>query len=215
MNLLHLQNLKPNLTFFGTETPSATTAGTSTPEFPHSTALHCLWWKHHRGSLYPTPSLRKRGFWPSPWPLWAAQGHTSVGTVMISYLSFRFSISSRSWITSSSGREAPAGAFRQERLMHVRNVHSFIVHCFTWLSTRATRTRILAIVTYGGTWICAADDMEHQSMGDCVAFYKVQNKDLFFKQVTLVYFIHYTFFLQKKIKLYNCINIKFFHHENG
>lgn len=51
--------------------------------------------------------------------------------------------------------------------------------------------------------------------GGRTAFYKVQNKDLFFKQVTLVYFIHYTFFLQKKIKLYNCINIKFFHHENG
>lgn len=38
-------------------------------------------------------------------------------------------------------------------------------------------------------------------MGYCIAFYKVQNKDFIFKQVTLVFISYITLFLAEKNKI--------------
>lgn len=86
--------------------------------------------------------------------------------------------------------------------MHVRNVHSFIVHCFHLTEYKVDKsTESWQLLHMLGHGFALQTTWNTSLWGTAFAFYKVQNKDLFFKQVTLVYFIHYTFFLAEKNKI--------------
>lgn len=151
------------------------------------------------------------------WPLAGGTGRTALRIVTEPCLSFRFSISSRSWTISGSESKAVTARGVQTRANRAREgcVHSFIVHCVSPTQYKTSRALCPWQPLHVSAGLRTAAALTTGPRGRRAAAHRVQNKDLFFKQVTLVYFIHYTFFLQKKIKLYNCINIKFFHHENG
>lgn len=79
------------------------------------------------------------------------------------------------------------------------HVHSFIVHCLNLTEYKINKALQSCASTHGDMELAA--DSTDTVYGVLRCFYKVQNKGLFFKQVTLVYFIHYTFSCRKKNKI--------------
>lgn len=93
-------------------------------------------------------------------------------------------------------------------------VHSFIVHCLNLTAYKIKKsTVLLAIIVHVRTWILQTTF--NTSLGGTALLFIKSKIKIYFQTSDFGLFHTLHFFLQKKIKLYNCINIKFFHHENG